>query len=66
VSETASVEDMTRDELDALLGGLMFVNAYYGDPPDPPTPGMTARAKLERSRRTLLDDGTEETVVGDE
>jgi hypothetical protein len=45
---------------------LMFVNAYYGDPPDPPTPGMTARAKLERSRRTLLDDGTEETVVGDE
>jgi hypothetical protein len=35
-----------EDEIEALLIGLSYVNAYYGLPADPPTPGMTAATKL--------------------
>jgi hypothetical protein len=44
---------LTRDELDAVLRGMAFVNTYFGPPPDPLTPGMTAQAKLERARDKL-------------
>jgi hypothetical protein len=42
---------LTEDERRALLEGLVHVNAYFGRPPDPPTPGMTAAAKLKEARR---------------
>lgn len=39
----------TEDEIEALLMGLTYVNAYYRMPPHDPTPGMTAAAKLGKA-----------------
>jgi hypothetical protein len=38
--------DFYEPEIEALLIGLSYVNAYYGLPASPPTPGMTAATKL--------------------
>jgi hypothetical protein len=46
MSEPTYTVELTKAELQACLDGLMFVNAYFGAPPDPPTPGMTAAKKL--------------------
>lgn len=40
---------LTRDEAKTLVGALVYVNAYFGDPPDPPTPGMTVAKKLDKA-----------------
>lgn len=44
-----AVAPMTRAEIDALLKGALVVNAFFGPPPDPPTPGMVAQRKLENA-----------------
>ena len=45
-SDKSYTVELTEPERQAILAGLVLVNAFFGAPPDPPTPGMTAAAKL--------------------
>ena len=40
---------LTREELEAIASGLAFVNMTEGPKPNPPTPGMTADAKVAKA-----------------